>query len=600
MAKFRNVLPLSLLLLATAAGAQSQPTPAPAMDQDSVVVTGRRTQPSNWRLAETSHLLVVSNGSESELIRISRNLERLHFLLSGLLGRADKEDFTAKLRVTLIGNVAQFEAMDLRAMRWQQGPYPEEFRGLRYYDPRDDGAILATTRVDQKVVLEQGVGMEVLSGIIRSNPQMQDLSSQPGMAGFGASALMGLSASSDLAGGINQKAFALPADYLLYSSFAQHYLTTYFPAAYPRWYVDGIGQMFATMETRGDTQLEYGRAPIGTSATLNRYADYPLKRVLDGTYLQEKQSSTRWTPTHAWLLTHFLFFSDTRRPQLNRYLVAFANGAPPSEAAAVFGDLDELARELRQYYRGKKPFERMTHPAERSEEPIVRRLTKGEAAFVNGRLELGSRVEIPGPPSGVDPQTTEKINKARSTALQARDRWLAQLRQDAARYSGEREAQLLLTEAECRSGNASECLSAAERTLALAPQDSAALAWKGIALTQLATGHAGPERDTMLRNARSAIAQANRADTNAVLPLLAYYRLFSNQSGPAPALAVDALAGAMARVPNAPATRVALGDELATRGAEDQARRTLLPVAAGAWSSPEQEKARELLKRMAK
>ena len=64
---------------------------------------------------------------------------------------------------------------------------------------------------------------------------------------------------------------------------------------------------------------------------------------------------------------------------------------------------------------------------------------------------------------------------------------LAELRQDASRYATEPELQLLLAEAECRSGNNAECIAATDRTLGLAPQSSPALAWKGLALARQAT-----------------------------------------------------------------------------------------------------------------
>ena len=41
------------------------------------------------------------------------------------------------------------------------------------------------------------------------------------------------------------------AESLLYAGYAQHYLLTYFPAAYPRWYLDGFGQIFASFATKG-------------------------------------------------------------------------------------------------------------------------------------------------------------------------------------------------------------------------------------------------------------------------------------------------------------------------------------------------------------
>jgi len=57
-----------------------------------IVVTGARSKLSSWREAETSHVLMLSDGSEAELTRLSRNLEWLHFLLSSLMGRGGGDD----------------------------------------------------------------------------------------------------------------------------------------------------------------------------------------------------------------------------------------------------------------------------------------------------------------------------------------------------------------------------------------------------------------------------------------------------------------------------------------------------------------------------
>src|SRR4051812_28341564 len=95
---------------------------APVRD-DSITVTGTREAPSNWRLAETDHVIVLSDGKESELVRIAHNLERLHFLLSALLDRVDTPDPTVKLRLTLVGDDVEFAEMRLRNTRSQPGPY---------------------------------------------------------------------------------------------------------------------------------------------------------------------------------------------------------------------------------------------------------------------------------------------------------------------------------------------------------------------------------------------------------------------------------------------------------------------------------------------
>ncbi len=549
----------------------AQNAPAPSSGRD-IVVEGQRARPSNWREAETQHVIVLSDGPEREVTQIAHNLERLYFLMSVLLNRTDRADDTTKLRVTLVGDAAEFQAMDLRNLRWQQGPFNEAFDIRRYYDPRPDGAVLATTRIDQRVVLQQGVSVaNALQGL-----QLQGAGGQPGGAGgqVGQSGLFGLQSSADLIRPINEESVPLTAEGMIYAGFAQHYLTTFFPAAYPRWYLDGFGQLFSTLVVRGDTTMEYGRAPVGATAVLHRFGNFALADVFSEAYLTRPANKTRWTPVHAWMLTHFLFFSPTRSGQFREYLKAVARGTPSAEAAAVFGDQDVLAKELRRYFFAKKPFERMTYPAERASTPIVRRLSLGEAAFVKGRLELGSRVEVTTGP-----------------AVKQREVWLQRLRTDAGRFPADEGAQILLAEAECRSGNGGECHAAADRALLIAPSSSNALMWSGVAMTQQARALPGSERAAMLRQARATIARANRADTEASAPLLAYYHSFADAGDAVPTIAVDGLTKALSAVPNAPTTRVALGAELAARGLVPLARATLMPVARGGYDSPERASA---------
>ncbi len=559
--------------LALASLAAPGPLPAAPVQSGDVVVQGQRARPSNWREAETQHVVVLSDGPERELTQIARNLERLYFLLSVLLDRVDRPDDTIKLRVTLIGDVAEFEAMDLRNLRWQQGPFNAAFDVRRYYDPREDGAVLATTRIDQRAVLQRGTAVaDALMGV-QLAPSPSGTGQPDGRGGSpaaGQAGLFGLQSSSDLLRPVGEESVPLSAEGMIYAGFAQHYLTTFFPVAYPRWYLDGFGQLFSTLVVRGDTVMEYGRAPAGTTAVLHRFGNVALADVLSGAYLTQPPAKTRWTPVHAWMLTHFLFFSPTRSGQFRAYLAAIANGQSAAQAATVFGDPDALAKELRAYFFAKKPFERMTYPATRADAPIVRRLSIGQAAFVKGRLDLGSRVEA-----------------ASATMVAAREAWLKRLRGDAARFPGDGGAQVLLAEAECRSGHPDACAEAAGRAQTLAPGGSAALLWSGVAMAEQATTLSGDARVAQLRKARATIAHANRADTEAPEPLIAYYRSFVDAGDVPPVIAIDGLQKAMASVPNAPATRLALGRALAARGDASAARKTLLPVAHGAYDSPE-------------
>ena len=588
--------------------AWAQQAPSPKAGSDVVVRGAKRTAMSGWREAETRHLVVLSDGGQAELIRVTRNLERLHFLLSGLLGRADTGDDPIRLCVTLIGDVPTFEALDLRNWRWQQGPYNSLFQLSRYYDPRQDGAVMATTRVDQRTVIEhtRANAVSVLSALsdpaIAGNLGANDPAARAELSSslLGQFATGGMRSEHDLTPTFGERAIDVSADSLLYGGFAQHYLQTYFPAAYPRWYLDGFGQVFASLVVKGDTVLEYGRIPRGTSAVLNSFGSYPIADVLGDKYLTANPRKTRWTPIHAWMLTHFMLFSDTRRPQLRQYLAARARGDDAASAAQSFGDPKALTKELRAYFGARKPYEVVTYPADRIEEPVVRRLTQGQAAFVKGRLELGGRTTVPpGPGAATPPDQARRMTSERESALRQRARWLERLRDDAARWGGEADAQLLLAEAECRSDNADRCLAAADRAAALAPDEAPPLAWRATALVMQAGAAPAADRPARLAEARRAIAAANRADTEAVQPFFAYYDSFAAAGQPPSVTAIDGLQKAVGEVPDAPQSRLALATALASRGQIAPARQVIMPVAAGPYDSPERPAARALAGRTA-
>jgi hypothetical protein len=598
-------LALSAILCATSAPALAQSGSAGRTDEGAIVVTGKRTPDgkkipmSDWHVAETSHVLVYSKGGTDRATRVAHNLEKLHFLLSIMFDRLEAPDDTLKLSVTLIGDRADFNHLGLDNLGWQPGPYPRAFPTEVHYDPREDGAVLATTNVDHQIVLQPGTHL--------SSSDLQQLTAPAAAAqGNGPPGNMASSANSAASSAgplqnfkVNELAFPMTAEGRIYAGFARHYLLTYFPNAYPRWYLEGFGEIFATMVANGEGRIEYGHTPPGFRQVMEWYGRYPLANVLNGKYLQEKSSRPDWTPYHAWALTHLLFFSDEREVALTRYLAAFGNGAGPEEAAKALGDLEQLQRDLAAYRGRKVPFEVLTYPAEQIPAPIVRNLTKGEATLVRGRLELGARVQIPpAPPAGADLKTADRMAKARRIALEDRAAWLQRLRDNAAKYSYEVEAQLLLAEAECRSGNNDQCLAASERALGLEPANASALAWQGIAMTQQATQHSGAVDKAKLKAGRKLIVRANRTDPEAVQPLLAYFRSFAEAGESPPSAAVAGLVKVMDSVPAAPKPRLLLGESLVRRGNADAARRVLRPIAMGPYESREQAEAAAILQRI--
>jgi hypothetical protein len=461
-------------------------------------------------------------------------------------------------------------------LRWQYGPFPPKFAKTIYYDPREEGSVLATTKDGVNIVLRPSYGRltnrncegsgdprlvtSVVTSVDRNGIESVDPSQFP----------------------VNELAFCQSAESRLYAGFAQNYLMTYFPAAYPRWFLQGFGEIFATMKA-GEDFVEYGHLPPGYSDVMEhyRYNGYPLTDILDGHYLSGRRY---WTPYHAWRLVHLLYFSDEWKSRLHDYLRAIARGADLQSAASALGDPAELQKAVSAYRGRKLEFERMNFPAERVPEPTVRQMTRAEAGLIQGRLELGARIEVPA-----------DDGPERSAALARRSDWLARLRENARQFPNLIEHQLLLAEAECRSRNPEECLAAAERALAQSRKDTTALVWKGTALAQLAVRAPAAERQRRLEVARRFIAQANRLDLDGILPLIAFYNSFAVAGGKAADTAVDGLFKVVQASPAAPTSRLKLGEELIKRDLEDAARDTLLPVAKGAFQTPEQTTALALL-----
>ncbi len=557
--------------------------PVKSGDTTITVIGNRKSEAemSNWRMAETPHVVLFSPNREEEVRETAHNLEKLHFLLSALLGRVGAPDETIKMVVTMIGDVEEFQQLRLTDSRWQYGPFAGRFEKTSYYDPREEGPVLATTAHGVALVLSPSGG-RATTGSCNGNrgPQVigqtivRDRNASGGPLTIEEEQFLSQFA-------VNELALCQSAESRLYAGFAQNYLMTYFPAAYPRWFLQGFGELFATMQA-GDDFVDFGRVPPAFLQVMEHYGNYPVTEVLDGRYLSGK--GRPWTPYHAWRLVHFLYFSDEWKPRVHDYLSALARGADAQSAASAFGNPVHLQRAVTAYKGRKLHFQRMTFPAERAPEPTLRRLTRAEVGLIRGRLELGARIEVP-----------VELGRERSVALTWRSAWLERLRSNARQFPDLIEHQLLLAEAECRSGNPKECLAAAERAIAQSPTDTTALVWKGTALVQLAVRAPGAERQRLLNEARSYIVQANRLDLEGILPLIAYYNSFVIAGEQAPDIAVEGLTKVVRSSPAAPSSRLKLGEELIKRGLIDGARSTLLPVAKGPFDTPEQSAAAALL-----
>lgn len=540
-----------LCLGLASAGVAQQKTP-------DIVVNGvnpKDRKAVSWKRAEADHVIVFSKGDDGELIRVTKTLERLYHLMSRIYRRGDQRDTTVKLQVTLVGSRADYRALDLANLRSVEGPYVTAFTEQAYYDPRDDGAVMAVARSSQIVDLNTNRAYDL------------DCSDQ-----FGEGALE------------CKEIYHVPAvqtwEQRLYAAYARHFLQTYAPMAYPRWYMDGVGMVFSTLKVRGNGALDYGEPPERYREVFRGYGNLDVAKVLTGHYLDAAPGKLGWTPYHAWLLTHYFAFSPLkpeRARQFQAYMTAIGQGAAPADAAKAFGDLRALQRDLSAYLDRDKSFARTAPAQPAGDDPTIAILAPGAAATVTARVELGSRL--------ADGDTAAKLR---------RDGWIAQLRETVSKLPYDAEAQLLLAEAECRGGHPAECLAAAGRVLATSPDNVRALAWRGVALTDYAVAGAPADRAARLTLARAALDRAISLDDDAPLPRIALFESYTKAGEPVPDAAMAGMASAIRDVPAAPAPRLLLAAELVRQGKGDLAKRVVQILLYGAYDSPERQSATAL------
>lgn len=541
----RSLIALALWSLSAVHAAAGQAGPAnPAQEQvgnERIVVEGRRDGRSDWKRAESEHVLMFSDGGEAELKRAATDVERLHQLMERLYGKDAREGETAKLKIILIDSVPAYRDLALRNLRAEEGPYVPPFAGQRYYDPRDDGALLILPRADQIIDLDTSKARDAFCDemgpdLLLAEKTCSEVTSRPAPA-------------------------ARPWEAILFSAYAQHFILNYVPAGYPRWYLDGIGALFSTVKMRRNGALDYAKVSLANRQVFRSYGRLNAAEVLSGRYIDAPSQQMEWTPFHAAVLVHFFVYSDLkseRRTQFQRYMTAIHQGVPMAEAAGVFGDMRKLRREISGYAEREGLSYARTEPAGAPpQEPSITTLSIANAAMLEASLGLSSHATVTAP-------------------------------------GDDAEAALLLAESECRHRRYQTCLAAADIVLERSPDDPRALGWKGVALTDAAVAGEAGARSDRLRLARETIARAIERDGDAPLPLIAYFESYAKAGERVPEQGMSAMAKAIRLVPAAPGSRLALGAELVRQGQPDLARKLLYPVLFGPYDSPERKAAQAM------
>jgi hypothetical protein len=336
-------------------------------------------------------------------------------------------------------------------------------------------------------------------------------------------------ASSDIRSAQADAADAIDPENVLFHEYTHHFTFQYFPATYPVWYSEGFAEFWGTTAILPGDVVEVGAPANHRYSTFRILGWLPLDRLLRAhNYAEVGGEDVFLLYAEGWLLVRYLFEHPDRQRQINEYLRLINNGTAFDEAARrAIPDLGAFNSELFDYA-GQGRFNVLRLPFRTIDTgPIaVRTLRPAEQALIMDEIKLSQ-----GYPQR---EATEFANHVRDVA---------------SHYSEDPFAIRMIMETQYLAGDNAAALAAADRLLAIEPNNGRALATKGlIQVAGLAAAH--ESNAAAWRAARQFLVRAvNAAQTDPVV-LEAYYRSFVMQGVLPPDDAQNALYSAMELAPS--------------------------------------------------
>lgn len=346
--------------------------------------------------------------------------------------------------------------------------------------------------------------------------------------------------------------YDLGAEQVLFHEYAHHFmLSNYADAAFPKWFVEGFAEFFATVQMRPKGEIWVGTPPMYRTYAFAHGTPVTATRLVSGA----ADDSDEAIYAQGWLLTHMMHFATERRGQLDRYVASINSGKSPKVAAEAFGDGRQLDRDMDHYLRTRLRY--AVVPADKVPPATVRvrALTPGEAAVMNIRV-----------------RSKRGVDRKMALAL------LPLVRRAAAPFPHDAAAQVALAEAEYDAGNFALAADAARRTIAADPKLADGHVYLGMAMMAQATAEKVTDA-TRWRDIRRSFLAANAIANDDPEPLQLYYQSFLAAKQEPTANARDALLRAHQLGPQDIGLRMRTAAMLMRdkRGAD--ARRMLTPVA---------------------
>ena len=348
----------------------------------------------------------------------------------------------------------------------------------------------------------------------------------------------------------------IDAESILLHEYAHHFMFQYFPATYPTWYSEGFAEFWGSSDFLANDVVEIG-LPANyrfNSFLFNRWL--PLRQLLTAqSYADVPELDLLYA--EGWLLVRAAFDDPVRRRQLQAYLNAINGGATYEQAMnSAFGDVSALDNELHAYAR-KGRFSVLRLPFRKIDVgPIaVRSVTAAEDSMMELAIELGQGI--------LKREAAEFAGKVRSAA---------------GRFPDDPHALALLSEAERLAGKSDAAAAAADRLLAVAPNDPRGLLQRGLA--EMERLKAASSKDAKAWNAaRQYFVRASRGAPKDPLILEAYYDSYARQGVLPPDDAQGALYTAMELAPSDSDLRYKVAADFEQRAMLEEAIAIIRPVA---------------------
>jgi hypothetical protein len=349
--------------------------------------------------------------------------------------------------------------------------------------------------------------------------------------------------------------YDLDSQTVLFHEYAHHFMQQNAAAAYPAWFVEGFAEYYSTTEFKSDGSVHVGIPAKHRFYGLAILPPFPVERLLIPNDRPLKPDQREAFYGWSWLLTHHLYFSTSRKGQLDTYLREFAAGMSPADAARkAFGPTAELQKGL-SAYRDARRLSYIKFTGLKFAPPKVDVVTLSESQ--SAALPMYIRT--------FRPSKDEK----------EMDLVVADARKLAARFPAEPMVLDALAEFECDVGRLNEAQRANDAVLLAEPKNAQAL----MRAARIAEVRLAGKGDTAAwRAIRSLIVKANRAAPNNPYPLWAFYRWHAKSGTPVTPTAIDGLRRALELAPQVAELRFALAQQAFRDGNDAAARDVLLPL----------------------